>query len=280
MSSVAGHLSARAWFVVAAIAIVSQAAHADEPSPTQPSLEIGAAVASLPDYPGSRTSSVRGRVWVDATLPTERFGTFALDSGSLTLEPAFRWSPFDAESRVGASLLLGYRNGRNSEDPSFASTDDGSVRLRGLPDVPGSVDLGFEAHARPFGVPVFGIARHAVHGTQGTTVDLGVYAPVKLAGSAELTFLPSVRWNDAREARAWYGIEPAAAAMAGRPAYAPGPGWQRAAFEVALDVPLAGSKWHAVASLAWAQLLGDAAHSPVVERRGQPMALLGVTWHP
>jgi outer membrane scaffolding protein for murein synthesis (MipA/OmpV family) len=272
-------MSARARLAIAvALAFPLTAPAVETTSPAQPALEIGAGVASLPDYPGSRTASPRARVWVDATWPTARFGTFAIDSGSLTLEPALRWSPFDDASRAGASLLLGYRNGRTDEDPSFGSTNDGSVRLRGLPDVAGSADLGFEAHARPFGVPVFGIARHAVHGAQGTTVDLGLYAPLKVAGSVELTLLPSVRWNDAREARAWYGIEPAAAAATGRPAYAPGSGFQRAAFEVALDVPLAGG-WHATGSLAWVQLLGDAAHSPLVERRGQPMALIGVAWH-
>jgi outer membrane scaffolding protein for murein synthesis (MipA/OmpV family) len=242
-------------------------------------LELGAGVEWLPDFPGSHTSSARARVWLDATWHSARAGTFAIDSGSLTLAPALRWSPFDDAAPAGASLLLGWRDGRTDTSPGFASMQDGSDRLRGLPELAGSADLGIEAHVRPFGVPVFGIARHALHGAQGTIVDLGVYAPLKPGSDVELTLLPTLRWADAREMHAWFGIDPAAAAASGRAAYAPGAGLERAAFEAALDVPLAGG-WHAVGSLAVARLLGDAAASPLVERRWQPMALLGVTWRP
>src|SRR5205085_2390699 len=70
-----------------------------------PTLEIGAGVAALPDYTGSRHVAARARLWVDASAPTDRFGTFALDSGSLTLAPALRWAPLD-DPKAGASLLL------------------------------------------------------------------------------------------------------------------------------------------------------------------------------
>jgi outer membrane scaffolding protein for murein synthesis (MipA/OmpV family) len=269
---------------VVALACVLAALLASSPSRDaraagEDSLELGAGVAGLPDFPGSRTSSARARVWVDATWRSAHAGTFAIDSGSLTLAPALRWSPFDDAAPAGASLLLGWRDGRGDTSPGFASMQDGSDRLRGLPDIGGSADLGLEANARPFGVPVFGVVRHALHGAQGTIADFGIYAPLKLGRDVELTLLPTLRWADAREMHAWFGIDPAAAASSGRTAYAPGAGLERAAFEAALDVPLSG-RWHAVGSLAVARLLGDAAASPLAERRWQPMALVGVTWRP
>jgi outer membrane protein len=257
----------------------SGAARATDSGAPANTLELGAGIAWLPDFPGSHTSSARARLWVDATWHRTGAGTFAIDSGSLTLAPALRWSPFDDAAPAGASLLLGWRDGRTDTTPGFASMQDGSDRLRGLPDVPGSADLGIEAHARASGVPVFGIARHALHGAQGTIVDIGVYAPLKLGGDVELTLLPTVRWADAREMQAWFGIDPAAAAASARAAYAPHAGLERAAFEAALDLPLRDG-WHAVGSLALARLLGDAASSPLAERRWQPMALVGVSWRP
>lgn len=257
---------------------LAQAHAAEAPAVRVEAVELGAGIASLPDFPGSRTSSARLRPWADATIATARFGTFTLDSGSLTLAPALRWSPFDAQALAGASVLIGYRTGRDDRNPSLGSTNDGSDRLHGLPDVAGSADAGFEVHARPFGLPVFAIARHALHGAQGTIVDVGAYAPFALSAGAELTVLPTLGWNDAREARAWYGIDAPASAASGRPAYRPGAGWQRAALEVALDVPLA-AHWHAVASVAALRLFGDAGASPIVERRWQPHALIGIAWH-
>src|SRR5207237_1328248 len=150
-------------------------------------------------------SRARARVWIDASLPTSRFGTIALDSGSLTLAPALRWSFIDDE-RAGLGVLLGYRAGRRNSTPRFGSMNDGSERLRGLPDVAGAADAGFEAHAAVLGVPLFAQLRSALRGVQGSTVNLGAYVPLNLGGGAVLTILPTLTWSDARQARAFYSI--------------------------------------------------------------------------
>ncbi|WP_428423105.1 MipA/OmpV family protein [Methylibium sp.] len=251
---------------------VAEDSRADRPL----SFEAGAGVARLPDYSGSGTSSARARIWVDADYRTERFGTVSLDSGSLTLPPALRWAFID-DQRAGMSVLLGYRSGRGSSRPSFGSTADGSERLQGLPDVPGAVDAGVEGHVAVFGVPVFAQLRSALRGPQGSTLNVGIYAPLQLTTDVELTLLPTLTWNNARQARAFYGVEAAGAAASGYAEFRPGASWQNAAVEIALDWRLA-SHWHLLASVAWLRLMGDAARSPLVQEKQQNTALVGLAW--
>jgi outer membrane scaffolding protein for murein synthesis (MipA/OmpV family) len=259
--------------MVSASILLCGPALADDARPWD--LTLGVGVASVPQYSGAAASHPRLRLWADAEYRTHDLGTIALDSGSLTIDPELRWNVVD-RPEAGFGPLLGYRFGRDDKDPGFTSGNDGSSRLQGLPDVDATADAGVQGHVLVFGVPVFAQLRTALGGAQGTLLNIGLYLPL-YTGSLTFTVLPTVTWADARQMRAFYGVSPQAQAASGFAAYSPGAGWENAALELAAEWRVSRSA-HLVVSLACERLLGDAAASPIVERRNQLSILGGATW--
>ena len=239
--------------------------------------EIGIGTAYAPDYSGSKASKAQLRLWFDGALHSAEWGTFALDSGSLTIDPELRWNFVDTPTE-GLGPLIGYRPGRNDSGSGFWKLGGGSTALRGLTNVDGAVDVGVQGFASPFGLPLFAQVRSALNGIQGALVHLGAYAVLPLAAQGELTFLPTATWANARQMRAFYGVGPAQSVASGFAAYRPGAGWQNVALETVADWPIA-AKWHVVVSIAYERLLGSAADSPLVAARNQVSGLLGLVWH-
>ena len=238
--------------------------------------QIGAGIANMPDYSGSRASGPRLRLWADGTFRTTDLGTFAIDSGSLTVEPEFRWDVVDKPD-LGGGVLIGYRFGRSSSNPGFTDTNDGSARLDGLANVNGAFDAGVEGHAMIFGVPIFAQVRSALSGTQGTVVNVGIFVPVSPGSTVEFVILPTMTWANARQMRAFYGITSAESVASGFALYNPGAAWENAALELSADWS-AGAGLHVIASLAYQRLLGSAGNSPIVQTRNQASALAGLAW--
>lgn len=257
-----------------ALALMASAALAEEHSAWD--LALGLGVDYSPDYSGANSNSPRLRIWADGAYRTANFGTFALDSGSLTIAPEARWDFVDS-TNFGIGLLIGYRAGRDDQDPKFASATDGSTRLRGLPDVGDTLDYGIAGHVTIAGIPLFAQLRSAFSGGQGTILTAGLYLKFTPAQNFELTVLPTVTAANSRQMQAFYGVSPAAAAASGFAVYQPGGGWQNAAIEVVGDWRIAGP-WHFIASIAYQRLLGKAADSPVVQTANQPSALAGVVY--
>lgn len=239
-------------------------------------LQIGAGIAYMPDYSGARASSPRLRTWADGSYRTPDLGTFAIDSGSLTIDPAFRWDFVDKRD-LGLGVLLGYRSGRSDSSPRFASANSGSARLAGLPSIRGSIDAGVEGHVAIFSVPLFAQVRSATSGSQGMRLNVGAYLPQSLGSAFELALLPTVTWVDSREMRAFYGVSAQHAAKTGFAAYNPRGAWENAALEVVGDWQI-GIGWHFIASAAYQRLLGNAAASPLVQTRSQASAVASVAW--
>ena len=260
--------------VVACVFAMDKVALADEHPAWD--LQVGAGVAYLHDYSGAKASSPRLRVWVDGAYRTTDFGTFAIDGGSLTIDPEIRWA-FADKPELGGGVLLGYRSGRSDSDPRFASANSGSARLAGLPTIRGAIDAGVEGHVAVFGVPLFAQIRSATSGPQGTLVNVGAYMPLSPGTAFELTLLPTATWANAREMRAFFGVTEAQATTTGFVAYSPHAGWENVALEVIGDWRMGGG-WHLVASVACQYLVGNAAASPLVQTRTQTSAFAGFAW--
>jgi outer membrane scaffolding protein for murein synthesis (MipA/OmpV family) len=264
----------RSWVVIAASILLCGGALADEGRRWD--LTLGAGVASMPQYSGASASHPRLRLWADAEYRTEDLGTFAIDSGSLTIDPELRWNVIDRPAG-GFGPLVGYRFGRNDKDPGFTSSSDGSSRLQGLPNVESAVDAGVQGHVLAFGVPVFAQLRSALSGSQGTLLNLGLYMPLLPEGTFGFTVLPTATWADSRQMRALYGVSAQAASSSGFAAYSPSTGWEDVALEL-IGEWRASKSLHLVGSFAFERLLGDAAASPIVQTRNQLSVLGGVTW--
>jgi outer membrane protein len=238
-------------------------------------LELGAGLSYEPDYSGSSASSPRLLLWASGEYRSERWGKFALDAGSLTLDPQLRWDFFDSDD-YGVGLLLGYRNGRSESDPGLIA-DAGSARLKGMGTVSAAVDGGVAGYVKVFGIPLFAQVRSALNGDQGTLGILGVYLPLDLGDGVELTVLPSVTWANGKQMQTFYGVTPAQSAASGFAVYDAGAGWQNAALELAATWKISGP-WLLVGSVAYQRLLGDAADSPLTQDRNQVSGLLGLAY--
>jgi len=249
-------------------------ANAAEP---KPGLEAGIGTAWSPTYSGSRASVAQLRLWANGNYPTTDFGTVALDSGSLTIDPELRWDFVDLHD-AGLGALLGYRPGRSDRNPAFVGWSSGADTLRGLPNVPGAFDAGAQGFVSIFGFPLFAQVRSALGGAQGTLVNLGAFATFSIRADTELSVLPTVTWANARQMQAFYGVAAGTTSAAGFAPYTPGAGWQNAALEIGGDWRVLGA-WHVVASIAYQRLLGAAAASPIVETRNQASGLIGLVRH-
>lgn len=236
--------------------------------------QVGAGIAYMPYYSGARGSGPRARIWADGTFPTSAWGTFYIDSGSLTIDPELRWDIVDSLD-LGGGILVGYRAGRDDSVPKFTSANDGSSRLTGLANVAATIDAGLAGHAIVFGVPLFAQVRSALNGAQGTLVNLGLFLPASPLPTVEIVVLPTLSWADARQMRAFYGVSPVESSASGFSVYSPGAGWENAAIELGADWK-AGEGWHVVGSLAYQRLLGNAAASPLVQTRNQTSAFAGL----
>jgi outer membrane scaffolding protein for murein synthesis (MipA/OmpV family) len=73
-------------------------------------------------------------------------------------------------------------------------------------------------------------------------------------------------WANVKSARAYYGIDALASPRTGLPAFQPGSGWLYASTGLLWSYRL-GRRWDVVGNLEVRRLRGDAAQSPLVERR-------------
>jgi outer membrane protein len=238
-------------------------------------LELGLGASYEPDYSGSLAAGPRLLLWANGEYATERWGKFALDSGSLTIDPQLRWDFIDSKE-YGLGLLIGYRNGRSDGNPGWVG-DAGSARLKGMGNVSAAVDGGLSGFVQVFGIPLFAQLRAALNGDQGTIGVLGVYLPLELTSRFELTVLPSLTWANARQMQAFYGVTPAQSAASDFRVYDPRSGWQSAALELVGDWKIAGP-WHLIGSVGYQRLLGNAADSPLTQDKNQWSGLLGLSY--
>ncbi|MFH0782791.1 MAG: MipA/OmpV family protein [Pseudomonadota bacterium] len=258
------------------VSTVSSAAAEAETSKRPWDFEIGFGPSYKPDYSGSQDSSPHLLLWASGEYRTEHLGTFALDSGSLTIDPELRWNFLDGRD-AAFGLLLGYREGRDDQEPGLLGSGTGSSRLQGMGTISAVVDAGVQGHVSVFGVPLFAQVRRALNSEQGTLVILGAYLPLKLGSCFELVMLPTLTLADSDQMQAFYGVTPTQSAGSGFRAYEARSGWQSAALEMIGDWTISGG-WHAICSVTYLHLLADAASSPLVQEKGQVSGLLGMSY--
>ncbi|MBL8835066.1 MAG: MipA/OmpV family protein, partial [Alphaproteobacteria bacterium] len=167
---------------------------------------------------------------------------------------------------LGASIWM--RGGRDEDD---------SDRLRGL----GDIDTA--AQARVFGRLAIGRARvgatlaRDLGGSDGFTIDLNLSADFR--PFERLTVSPGVGTTigDNRYVMTWFGVTPSQAARSTLPAYDAGAGFVSLTGFVRANYALT-DHWGIGAVVAVQRLLGDAADSPITERRTSPSGILSLSY--
>jgi outer membrane scaffolding protein for murein synthesis (MipA/OmpV family) len=155
--------------------------------------------------------------------------------------------------------------------PTFGRSEDADARLRGW----GSIGAG--AAARVFGewmlgpMLLAGGVRREIGGSDGTLADASAMTFLPLSQRLFLTGGITLTWADASYNRAYFGVTPLQSSIGSLSPYAASAGFR----DVALSLM---ARWQfdrhwGVQSLAGlGALLGDAASSPLTQRRLQPMA--------
>jgi|AGTN01.3.fsa_nt_gi Outer membrane protein V len=238
---------------IAALASVAlgTAADAQERNPgAAPDWQVqaGAGVAFKPEYPGSKDYEASPLPRIDITWKdrvflneTKGLGVYAVKRPEYSL-----------------GLSVGYHGGRDDDD-----------HLRGM----GEIDA--TAQARLFGQFRAGpLSLGATFGRdlgadEGATLDLSAAIPFDLGN--RWTIRPGIQamLADDDYMESWFGVTAAQSAASGLGQYHPRGGLVSAGVFVSATYQLT-PRWSLGTSLKMDKLLGDAADSPVVERKFQP----------
>jgi len=248
--------AALALAIVAASGRTARADPVDRPMPSGWTFAFGAGALALPSYPGAASIKLLPLPFVDV-----RYRDWVFFSPMTGLGVNLVAMP---EARLGVSLL-----------PDLGRTASQGDRLRGWGDISAGADVKLFGELRFAGpVAVLAAVRRQLAGGNGTLVDAGLTGTLPLMRRLIVSATATVSWADARYTRAYFGIDAdqsAAALLYGStiPAYAAGAGLRDATLALLAIVPI-DRHWY-VQSVARAEvLLGDAASSPLTERRLQP----------
>ncbi len=220
---------------------------------------VGVAVVSLPRYSGAAGRKLRLLPLVSASYK---------DTVYFHIKRAGAWFYKGGDGRLRLGLAVEPRGGRHAgSGPLLAGTED-----RGT-----SWEAGLVGEWRLDGLGRLEIAYlHDVSGnSEGEAASLRFTTRLLQRGPAKLLGSVAAEWLSGDVVNFYYGVRPGEATPA-RPAYAPGG-------TVQLKAALLGSyrvseRWRMYSGLTVVRLGPAAARSPVVARRHQKTAYLGLGW--
>lgn len=221
---------------------------------------LGAGLAEVPRYPGA--SKARARL---VPLVALHYG------GRLFIGPLGIGVVAIHCKGFRAGPVLGFERGRPaSDDPHLA----------GLGDIPSGATAGLFAQYGRGPWEVTATARQAIsHATDGLSGLLQVnFRHVFVATRTLVSIGPDLEFGNSDFQRTWFGISPMQSTTSGLPVYTPGAGVNRIGVH-------AGLTYRASTHILWrifgriSDLRGDAAQSPIVERRTQVVVGAGIAYH-
>lgn len=221
---------------------------------------VGLGLALAPEYPGASSERVR-----PAPLIAIDYGD-RVAIGPLGLEvAAVRWHG------LRAGPVLGFEGGRREND---------DPRLAGLGDISSSLTGGLFATYARGPLEVSATARQAIsHSTNGLSGLLQVNVRhVFLMARTLVAAGPDLEFGNGDFERTWFGVSAAQATTSGLPVYAPRAGVNRVGLHADLTHRLTQHillRFFARVS----DISGEAAQSPIIERRAQIDVGAGIAYH-
>jgi len=219
---------------------------------------VGAGGLDLPRYPGS--ADRRSQL---VPMLSASYGRFFLGGAPGSGSPAGLGMYFhqDQQWRAGVSFAYDFVQPRKESDDRR--------RLHGLGDIDRT------ARATLFGsytvdwFTVRGNVSSDVGGkNQGTTASFDFEGKYRVNDKLSFVAGPGVTWADGKHNRTFYGVDEVQSVRSGYAAYRPGSGIESLRFSLGADYRLS-ERWTLGARAIAARLQGDAADSPVVEKRMQ-----------
>jgi outer membrane scaffolding protein for murein synthesis (MipA/OmpV family) len=120
--------------------------------------------------------------------------------------------------------------------------------------------------------------RRDIGGDNGWVGDLGAYMPMPGSSRTFTWFAgPTVTFADSRYMDTWFGVNAAQAARSGFAPYHPSAGIRSAGFGIAATW-MPAKHWYVTGNVAYQQLLGSAARSPITQTAGSEVFDLSVAY--
>lgn len=231
-------------------------------------LTLGGGVDVAPRYSGSDKSRVGAAQVVDYAMANGFFISTTRGVGY-----------GNNIGNLDYSAAVSYRTGRKDKDVSSDSISSGSDYLRGMGDIKGSAivvpGLGYKVtdwlHLQlQAEVPVS-------ERDNGEAVHIGIISPLYISPKNEVTLALTSSWGSDKYMQTYYGVSAAQSAASGFARHDAGTGIY--AYSLNLDwTHRLTSRWSVLAAAGVTQLTGDAADSPIVQRKTSPTGSLKVTY--
>lgn len=240
------------------------------------SLKFSGGMAVAPDYQGSSDYSAVPLYDIEAGYEKSAWGDF-----SLGLQNGARWQ-LPLSGPFGIALLAGYDGGRDEEVKTLRGHNK---RLKGMGNLDGAFEAGIELSYKfdPFRTYVKGMqatkARRYGDEDLGHTayVDLGIAAVYPLSEALTFSTDLSTTWANKGYQRGYFGVTQQQAQQTSFAAYRPGSGFKQATLTGVLNYQLTPEiAFQGGVSLY--TLLGDAAKSPIVEKKTAGIAFLSASY--
>jgi outer membrane scaffolding protein for murein synthesis (MipA/OmpV family) len=246
------------------VLLLPLSALAQDPA-AEPAL-LGAGARSRPAYDGSASQYLEA-------VPVLRYWSPILFIRS-TRGPLEGGVHFECLPGLDAGLQLAYEQGRQTSESRLLSEHNMPNVARG-----GSYGGHLEWNGKLGPAPVNAIlrARQNLKAEQGFQGDLRLTAGLFQAWGVSAGLVGEATWADAKSNGAIYGITARQAAISGFPVFAPGGGLLSNSLGVIGSYDLA-SHWLLVGELEGRRLQGDAARSPLTERRTNAYLVLGAAY--
>ena len=240
------------------------------------SLKLGGGMAVVPVYEGASSYSAEPLYDIAAGYDKSAWGDF-----SLGLHDGARWQ-LPLSGPFGIALLAGYDAGRDEEVKTLSGRNK---RLKGMGDLKGAFETGIELsykfdafHAYVKGMQATKTRRYGGEDLGHTAyVDLGVAAVYPLSDALTLSTELSTTWANSGYQRGYFGVTQSQAQQTSFAAYRPGSGFKQVALNSALNY-----QWTPEiafqAGVGVYTLLGDAAKSPIVEKKVAGIAFLSASY--
>jgi len=175
-------------------------------------------------------------------------------------------------SGLHAGAQLAYEPGRRSRESAFLQTHQVADIARG---VSYGLQLEWDHTFGPMPVTLLVRTRHQTASDLGDQADVRLSAGAVQSGAFGAGVFAQSSWASTKAARAYYGIDAPGSVTSGLPVFQPSSGWLYASAGLLWSFRL-GPRWDLVGSLEARRLRGDAAQSPLVEKRRNGYATAGL----
>jgi len=227
---------------------------------------IGPGLRSRPAYDGSGSQRTE-------LIPVVRyFGPWVfVRSTQGVLEAGLR---MELAPGLHAGAQLAYEGGRRASESGFLASHAIADIERGASV---GLQLEWDHNFGPMPVTLLARARKHTDADLGAQFDLRLSAGVLESGPVSAGVYAQGIWANAKSAHALYGITPQQSVAGGLPVFNAGSGWLAASLGLLGSIDL-GPRWLLVGSLEARRLRGDAAASPLVERRSNHYLNAGLAY--